>query len=68
MVFVQQVKDHALQNYEDDGWDFVVECYSDAEIAEIIKDCSSEQEAIEAMKEEVRPQHIYRQEVRAEAF
>ena len=32
---VQHIKAHALRNYEK-GWDTVVECYSDEEIAKII--------------------------------
>jgi len=33
---VQAIKDHALDHYEDGGWDVVVECWGDAEIADTI--------------------------------
>lgn len=33
---LEQVKQHALAHYEDGGWDVVVECYTDAELAEAI--------------------------------
>jgi len=33
---VDAVKAHALAHYEDGGWDVVVECFDDAEIAEVI--------------------------------
>lgn len=33
---VQAVRDHALEHYEDGGWDVIIECYSDEEIAEEI--------------------------------
>jgi hypothetical protein len=34
---VEAVKDHAEQHYDEGGWDVIVECYDDAEIAEVIK-------------------------------
>tara|TARA_R100000951_G_scaffold107000_1_gene102005 strand:- start:52 stop:618 length:567 start_codon:yes stop_codon:yes gene_type:complete len=33
MTPVQQIKQHALDNYNN-GWDYIVECYTDAEIQE----------------------------------
>jgi hypothetical protein len=33
---VEAVKDHALAHYNDGGWDVIVECYEDAEIAAVI--------------------------------
>jgi hypothetical protein len=33
---VQAVKDHALEHYNDGGWDVIVECWDDAEITEAI--------------------------------
>lgn len=33
---VEQVKAHATEHYADGGWDVVVECWDDAEIAEQI--------------------------------
>ena len=68
MKFVQEVKDHALQHYEEDGWDIIVECYSDDEIADIIQGCSTEEEAIRAVLDDVTPYYQRQQEVRAEAF
>ncbi len=32
---VEAVKAHALEHYEDGGWDVVVECFSAAEIVEV---------------------------------
>jgi hypothetical protein len=68
MKFVEEVKDHALQHYEEDGWDIVVECYSDDEIANIIRGCSTKKEAIWAVLGHVTPYYKFQQEVRAEAF
>ena len=33
---VTAVRAHANGNYEKDGWDFLVECYSDDEIVDLI--------------------------------
>ena len=46
MDLVRAVRRHAEQHYEEDGWDFLVECWSDAEIAEEIGDADSEEVAI----------------------
>ena len=68
MRFTQEVKEFALQHYEEDGWDIVVECYSDAEISEITRHSRTKEGAIRKMKEHVRPTFQYRKEVQAEAF
>lgn len=35
-TLLDDVKAHAVANYERDGWDFVIECHSDEEIREAI--------------------------------
>jgi len=66
--FVDAVKTHALKNYETDGWDYVVECYSDSDIAEIIKTARTAGDAINMVLAEVKPRADYRAEIQAEAF
>lgn len=68
MRFTYDVKEYALQHYEKDGWDIVVECYSDAEISEITRHCRTKEDAIQKVKEHVAPYYGRQQEVRAEAF
>lgn len=34
--FIDAVRAHALEHYQDGGWDVIYECYDDAMIAEII--------------------------------
>jgi hypothetical protein len=34
---VEAVKAHAQEHYEDGGWDVIVECWEDAEIAEYVQ-------------------------------
>jgi hypothetical protein len=51
---IAAVKAHAIENYEKDGWDFIVECWSDEEIAEAIKGCRSKAAAIKKVGQTAR--------------
>lgn len=64
-ALVKAVRAHALENYNKDGWDFVVECYEDTEIAEVVQGASSETAAIKLMKAEVREHHARRKEIQS---
>ena len=68
MKFVQAVKDFALAHYDQDGWDIVIECYSDDELVEIIGIVRSEKAAIVRVKADVRRHAEYRNEVRSTEF
>ena len=48
---IKAVREHALKNYENGGWDVVVESYEDHEIQEIIEDAGAKtaKEAIKAV-------------------
>lgn len=46
-TLVDFIKAHALANYEAGGWDVVVECFDDAEIAATIGGAQTEAEAID---------------------
>lgn len=46
---VQAVKDHALQNYEQDGWDVIVETYSTDQLAKLVRECKDAPAAIRLM-------------------
>jgi DNA-binding LytR/AlgR family response regulator len=65
---IDAVKAHALKNYERDGWDIVIECYSDDDIAEIIKTARTPGGAIKMVRAEIKPGADYRDEVRSEIF
>jgi len=66
--FTAAVKDYALAHYETDGWDYVVECYSDAEIADVIKTARTAAGAIKMMRAQVKPRADYRADIQAERF
>ena len=65
---VNAVKAHALANYERDGWDIVIECYSDDDIAAIIKKARTPAGAIKMVRAEIKPSADYRDDIRAEIF
>ena len=65
---VRAVRAHALEHYETDGWDFIVECWEDADIAEAIGSAGSPEAAIAAVRKTARLLDERRSEVRAEIF
>ena len=65
---IAAVKAHAIAHYEENGWDIVVECYDDAQIAEIIGGCRTAKGAIRAVKQHIAPVAGYRADIQAEAF
>lgn len=73
---VQAVKDHAVENYERDGWDFVVECYDDEMIERVLRGepgtgwarARSPQGAIKRMGSLVSAAASVRSDIEATAF
>ena len=45
-TLIEQVKQYALDHYTDGGWDVIVECWSDAEIAVKIGSAATLEEAL----------------------
>jgi hypothetical protein len=48
---LRAVKEHATAHYEEDGWDFLVECHSDAEIMQAIGKATTVPAAIRNAKQ-----------------
>lgn len=65
---VQAVKAHAAANYNKGGWDIIVECWEDADIAEKIVGCRSVGGAIKKIGQYARAMGGYRAEIQAEAW
>lgn len=67
---VQAVRRHALDNYERDGWDIVVECYDDGDILERISDAKAQTPAaaVKACERWVKLYDEQRRAIRSEAF
>lgn len=65
---VDAVRAHALDHYNEDGWDYVVESWEDWEILAVVKGCKKESQAIRKVRKNVRSLSDYRREIQAEAF
>ena len=57
---VNAVKQHAKRNYQRGGWDYVTECWSDDNIATVIKYCRTARGAIDRVRQYVKEQHDLR--------
>lgn len=66
--FVKEVLDHAIAHYEEGGWDYVVECWSEKEIEDTTKNCRTAAGAIKVIGKIVGARDTYRKEIQAEAF
>ena len=60
---VDAVKAYAVEHYNEDGWDMVVEGWSDLEIYQVIKHQTSAQGAIRKMAKQIGARAEYRTEV-----
>jgi len=67
-TLIAAVRKHALENYEKDGWDYVVECWDDDEIVKTIGFAQTEKEAISAVHKAVKTMADYRDEIQSTAF
>jgi hypothetical protein len=65
---IQQVRAHALENYEQGGWDYLVECWSDADIIQWAEDATTLEEAITNISVTLELLDERRSEVRSEIF
>ena len=52
---IQAVIEHAVDHYEIEGWDILVECWDDDEIWSWIKGAASEKEAIRLAAQALKP-------------
>lgn len=65
---VKAVKAHAVDNYETGGWDYLVECYSDAEVAELIGRATTVKGAIKKVAEVMGIKDDYRKDIQGTAW
>lgn len=62
---IRTVRDYALDNYNVDGWDYLVECWEDDYILECIGTAKTAKQAINNVRDALRPLADMRDEVRA---
>lgn len=61
---VETVKAYALIHYARDGWDVLVECWSDADIAEAIGEAKTPNGAIRLVSDKLQTLHNYAEDIR----
>ncbi len=62
-TWAERLRQHATVHYTEDGWDILVECWSDEYINEIIGRAKTYEEAVIAVSEVLSAMDGYRQEV-----
>lgn len=62
---IAAVRNHALANYNSNGWDYLVECWEDGDILEVIEGATTAKQAIAKTKKALAPLAEMRDEVRA---
>jgi hypothetical protein len=65
---VSAVRAHAIRHYEEDGWDFLVECWENAEIAKATEGATTAEEAIELIGRTLRQMDSIRSDIQSEAY
>lgn len=65
---VEAVKSYAQENYNNGGWDYVVEAYDKEDIVKAIGAATSIEQAIHNVEEEVGIRDEYRRDIQAEIF
>lgn len=67
-TWAERIRQHATVHYTEDGWDILVECWTDEYINEIIGNSKSYEEAVIACSDVLSIMDGFRKEIQAEAF
>jgi hypothetical protein len=62
---INAVRNHALANYNVEGWDYLVECWMDGDILECLDGAETVEQAIANVRDALAPLAERREEVRA---
>jgi hypothetical protein len=62
---INAVRNHALANYNTDGWDYLVECWMDGDILECLDGAETVEQAIANVRDALAPLAEMRDEVRS---
>ena len=65
---IDAVRAHAAEHYNEDGWDYVVECWEDWEILAVVRGSNRESQAIRKVRKQVRALSDHRTEIQASAW
>jgi len=62
-TWTERIRQHALTHYTEDGWDILVECWTDEHIAEYLDRCGSYTEAVMRISNVLYMLDGYRREI-----
>lgn len=62
--WIERIREHASTHYEEDGWDILVESWTDEDITEVIDECVSYEEAIYSLSDILSAIDDYREDIR----
>jgi hypothetical protein len=62
-TWAERLRQHATVHYTEDGWDILVECWTDEYIAEHYRGCKTYDEAVIAVSDVLHTMNEYRQEI-----
>jgi hypothetical protein len=62
-TWTERIRQHATVHYTEDGWDILVECWTDEYIAEHYRGCKTYDEAVIAVSDVLHTMNEYRQDI-----
>lgn len=66
--WVAKIRKHAHENYEKNGWDYLVETYSDTDILFEIKDCKTYDASLKRIEQLMNILNDHRSEIKSTEF
>ena len=66
--WVAKIRKHAHENYQDGGWDYLVETYSDTDVMFEIKDCKTYEAAFKRIEQLMNLLDGHRTEIKSTRF
>jgi hypothetical protein len=67
-TWAERLRQHATVHYTEDGWDILVECWTDEYIYEIMNGCKTYEDAVIACSNVLAVMNSFRSEIQSEAF
>jgi hypothetical protein len=67
-TWAERIRQHATVHYTENGWDILVECWTDEYIYDLINDCKTYEEAVIVCGDVLSVIDGFRKEIQAEAL
>jgi uncharacterized protein YcsI (UPF0317 family) len=67
-TWAERLRQHATVHYTEDGWDILVECWTDEYINDVIGDSKTYEDAVVTVSNMLSVMDGFRKEIQAEAY